>query len=200
MRSNVADLVAYIADDSKPANEVWLFLFIIVLEWSEDLEQAVVGAQAEADYRLGPTAIQHARYSRSARHVLCVLMAARFINPISRDDISYLFDVNRLTMSSLVAGSCTQPQRRSAAGNRACPGGRCASLNLLLLFINNQDYALILGMPGTGKTTAIARLVQLLVSAKLSVLVTAYTHSAVDNILLKLKVCRLAFDLDLNLF
>ncbi|KAJ7175873.1 DNA replication factor Dna2-domain-containing protein [Mycena filopes] len=36
-----------------------------------------------------------------------------------------------------------------------------------------QDYAMILGMPGTGKTT--------------TVLLTSYTHSAVDTILLKLK-------------
>lgn len=53
-----------------------------------------------------------------------------------------------------------------------------------------QDYALILGMPGTGKTTTIACLVQVLVAQGKSVLLTSYTHSAVDNILLKLrKVC-----------
>lgn len=49
-----------------------------------------------------------------------------------------------------------------------------------------QDYALILGMPGTGKTTAIAQLVRFLVSKGKSVLLTSYTHTAVDNILLKL--------------
>jgi DNA replication ATP-dependent helicase Dna2 len=51
-----------------------------------------------------------------------------------------------------------------------------------------QDYALILGMPGTGKTTAIAHMVKLLVSMGKSVLLTAFTNSAVDNILLKLQV------------
>eukprot|EP00047_Mylnosiga_fluctuans_P000645 m.197990 g.197990 ORF g.197990 m.197990 type:complete len:746 (+) comp10088_c0_seq51:4962-7199(+) len=50
-----------------------------------------------------------------------------------------------------------------------------------------QDYALILGMPGTGKTTTIALLVSILHRAGLTVLLTAFTHSAVDNILLKLK-------------
>ncbi|GJE93896.1 DNA replication ATP-dependent helicase/nuclease DNA2 [Phanerochaete sordida] len=50
-----------------------------------------------------------------------------------------------------------------------------------------EDYALILGMPGTGKTTVIAALIQCLVLLGKTVLLTSYTHSAVDNILLKLK-------------
>ncbi|KAJ1324900.1 DNA replication ATP-dependent helicase/nuclease Dna2 [Microdochium nivale] len=50
-----------------------------------------------------------------------------------------------------------------------------------------NDYALVLGMPGTGKTTTIAHIIRALVSQKKSVLLTSYTHSAVDNILLKLK-------------
>lgn len=49
-----------------------------------------------------------------------------------------------------------------------------------------QDYALILGMPGTGKTTMVAELIKELVRRGKSVLLTSYTHSAVDNILLKL--------------
>ena len=50
-----------------------------------------------------------------------------------------------------------------------------------------NDYTLILGMPGTGKTTVIAEIMKILVSAGKSVLLAAYTHSAVDNVLLKLK-------------
>ncbi|KAF9431240.1 Tripartite DNA replication factor [Podila epigama] len=49
-----------------------------------------------------------------------------------------------------------------------------------------QDYALILGMPGTGKTTTIAQIIHTLVNRGKSVLLTSYTHSAVDNVLLKL--------------
>ncbi|CCF58375.1 hypothetical protein KAFR_0E02220 [Kazachstania africana CBS 2517] len=49
-----------------------------------------------------------------------------------------------------------------------------------------QDYALILGMPGTGKTTVIAEIIKILVSNNKKILLTSYTHSAVDNILLKL--------------
>jgi len=50
-----------------------------------------------------------------------------------------------------------------------------------------KDYALVLGMPGTGKTTTIAHIIRALISQKKSVLLTSYTHTAVDNILLKLK-------------
>lgn len=50
-----------------------------------------------------------------------------------------------------------------------------------------KDYALVLGMPGTGKTTTIAHIIRALITQKKSVLLTSYTHTAVDNILLKLK-------------
>lgn len=53
--------------------------------------------------------------------------------------------------------------------------------------LNAEDYALILGMPGTGKTTVIAALVKALVDLGKTVFLTSYTHSAVDNVLLKLK-------------
>ncbi|EKG19182.1 DNA replication factor Dna2 [Macrophomina phaseolina MS6] len=50
-----------------------------------------------------------------------------------------------------------------------------------------QDYALVLGMPGTGKTTTIAHIIRSLVAKGKSVLLTSYTHTAVDNILLKIR-------------
>jgi KaiC/GvpD/RAD55 family RecA-like ATPase len=50
-----------------------------------------------------------------------------------------------------------------------------------------EDYALVLGMPGTGKTTTIAHIIRVLVENGKSVLLTSYTHTAVDNILLKIK-------------
>ncbi|KAJ1989417.1 DNA replication endonuclease-helicase Dna2 [Coemansia spiralis] len=53
--------------------------------------------------------------------------------------------------------------------------------------LSANDYALVMGMPGTGKTTTIAELVDVLVSQGKSVLLTSYTHIAVDNILLKLQ-------------
>ena len=50
-----------------------------------------------------------------------------------------------------------------------------------------KDYALVLGMPGTGKTTTIAHIIRALVSQNKSVLLASYTHTAVDNILLKIQ-------------
>eukprot|EP00730_Choanoeca_flexa_P018031 TRINITY_DN8742_c0_g1_i3.p1 TRINITY_DN8742_c0_g1~~TRINITY_DN8742_c0_g1_i3.p1 ORF type:complete len:1308 (+),score=258.03 TRINITY_DN8742_c0_g1_i3:39-3962(+) len=50
-----------------------------------------------------------------------------------------------------------------------------------------SDYALIQGMPGTGKTTVISQLVRILVASGRRVLLSAFTHSAVDNIMLKLR-------------
>lgn len=55
------------------------------------------------------------------------------------------------------------------------------------MVLRAHDYALILGMPGTGKTTVISELIKILAAAGKSILLTSYTHSAVDNILLKLK-------------
>uniref|UniRef100_A0A8C7Y0A8 DNA replication ATP-dependent helicase/nuclease n=1 Tax=Oryzias sinensis TaxID=183150 RepID=A0A8C7Y0A8_9TELE len=57
----------------------------------------------------------------------------------------------------------------------------------------SKDYTLIVGMPGTGKTTTICTLVRILQACGFSVLLTSYTHSAVDNILLKLKRFRVGF-------
>lgn len=50
-----------------------------------------------------------------------------------------------------------------------------------------KDYALVLGMPGTGKTTTIAQIIRALTAQGKSVLLTSYTHTAVDNILLKIR-------------
>ncbi|MCJ1399808.1 Tripartite DNA replication factor [Xylographa trunciseda] len=50
-----------------------------------------------------------------------------------------------------------------------------------------RDYALVLGMPGTGKTTTIAHIIRALTAQGKTVLLTSYTHTAVDNILLKIQ-------------
>ena len=50
-----------------------------------------------------------------------------------------------------------------------------------------QDYAIILGMPGTGKTTTTAHIIKTLVERGKSVLLTAYTHTALDNVLVKVR-------------
>uniref|UniRef100_A0A914CZG4 DNA replication ATP-dependent helicase/nuclease n=1 Tax=Acrobeloides nanus TaxID=290746 RepID=A0A914CZG4_9BILA len=50
-----------------------------------------------------------------------------------------------------------------------------------------KDYLLIQGLPGSGKTTTIVALVRCLLRLGRSVLLTAYTNSAVDNMVIRLK-------------
>lgn len=56
------------------------------------------------------------------------------------------------------------------------------------LAMKSEDYTLICGMPGTGKTTVICQIIKILVEQhRKKILFTSYTHSAIDNVLLKLK-------------
>lgn len=48
------------------------------------------------------------------------------------------------------------------------------------------DCALVLGFPGTGKSSTIAAAIMAMLNKGKSVLVSAYTNSAVDSILIKL--------------
>lgn len=52
--------------------------------------------------------------------------------------------------------------------------------------LSSDKYSLIRGMPGTGKTQVITELLKCLIMNKKRVLITSFTHSAVDNIILKL--------------
>lgn len=56
----------------------------------------------------------------------------------------------------------------------------------VLKVISAEDFALIQGLPGTGKSATIVFLTRLLVARGKRVLLTSYTHSAVDNLLCKL--------------
>lgn len=56
-----------------------------------------------------------------------------------------------------------------------------------------QEYVLLKGFPGTGKTRTLIALVELLVKIGKSVLITANTHSAVDNILIGLMEKKIDF-------
>ncbi|XP_043517385.1 DNA replication ATP-dependent helicase/nuclease DNA2 isoform X1 [Frieseomelitta varia] len=63
----------------------------------------------------------------------------------------------------------------------------------VLKAISANEYFLIKGMPGTGKTQTVVALVEVLHKIGRSVLITAHTNSAVDNILLKLLDKRIDF-------
>lgn len=59
--------------------------------------------------------------------------------------------------------------------------------NAVITSLTCSDYHLILGIPGSGKTTTIAVLLNLLLKLEKKVLVTSFTNNALDNILIKLK-------------
>eukprot|EP00762_Andalucia_godoyi_P003960 ANDGO_05638.mRNA.1 DNA replication ATP-dependent helicase/nuclease DNA2 len=59
-------------------------------------------------------------------------------------------------------------------------------IQAILHVLRANDYSLILGMPGTGKTTTLAHLIAILAKSGKSVLLCSYTHSAVDAVLMKL--------------
>ena len=56
-----------------------------------------------------------------------------------------------------------------------------------------ENYMLIKGLPGTGKTQTLVQLIKLLLIMKKTVLITSHTNAAVDNILLRLKEQRIDF-------
>lgn len=56
----------------------------------------------------------------------------------------------------------------------------------VLLALRSDDYMLLRGLPGTGKTQTIAVLVLLLAMSGQRVLVTSHTHSAVDTMLTRI--------------
>eukprot|EP00106_Octopus_bimaculoides_P016352 XP_014783794.1 PREDICTED: DNA replication ATP-dependent helicase/nuclease DNA2-like isoform X2 [Octopus bimaculoides] len=72
------------------------------------------------------------------------------------------------------------------------PLNKLQKVALLKVFMS-EDYVVICGYPGTGKTSTIVALIQMLVASGISILVASFTHSAVDNILLKLRKEKIQF-------
>lgn len=101
------------------------------------------------------------------------LFKARELRQLIVDNIAPVFRAS--TPKYTIAGPASQ-QQLNVDQRRAIEKVMCA-----------KDYALVLGMPGTGKTTTIAHIIRALASQGKSVLLASYTHTAVDNILLKIK-------------
>lgn len=101
---------------------------------------------------------------------------------------------NAIAHASNLVLSCSQEAAREPQGMTRSSPVNCkkhANLNedqscALNMVLNAKDYTLILGMPGTGKTTTITAIVASLVERGKTVLLSAYTNSAVDTIVLKL--------------
>ncbi|KAL8766797.1 MAG: hypothetical protein Q9209_006536 [Squamulea sp. 1 TL-2023] len=125
---------------------------------------------------------------------------------IDKDEFSNGMATVRNNLISLMAKDVfgSQPLRRLIIENvaptfRSCPTSYSlgnsvsqASLNIdqrnaIEKVMSAKDYALVLGMPGTGKTTTIAHIIRALTAQGKSILLTSYTHTAVDNILLKIR-------------
>ena len=51
---------------------------------------------------------------------------------------------------------------------------------------SSKDYTLIQGLPGSGKTSAISFVARLLAAHGKKVLITSYTHAAVDTLLMNM--------------
>ncbi|KJE89042.1 helicase [Capsaspora owczarzaki ATCC 30864] len=115
---------------------------------------------------------------------------------LTRDNLASLFVASanarrRALIVELAAPTFDEPSVAVAAVPTDANAAAASNLNVdqlraIDLVQRCRDYALILGMPGSGKTTTIAELVRRLVAQGLSVLLCAYTHTAVDNILLKM--------------
>ena len=53
--------------------------------------------------------------------------------------------------------------------------------------IECQNYHMVLGTPGSGKTSVIVALLKILAHMKKRVLVVSFTNLAIDNVLIRLK-------------
>ncbi|XP_021710497.1 DNA replication ATP-dependent helicase/nuclease DNA2 isoform X2 [Aedes aegypti] len=63
----------------------------------------------------------------------------------------------------------------------------------VLTAVGTKTYCLFKGLPGTGKTQTVIALIRLLVAMNKSILITSNTHSAVDNVLLRLLTYNIKF-------
>lgn len=81
-----------------------------------------------------------------------------------------------------MAKVCRSTSSKSSESNLRLNASQLDAVDKVL---SAEDYALILGMPGTGKTTIIAALIREFVARGKTVLLSSYTHSAVDTILRK---------------
>ncbi|CAD6259843.1 unnamed protein product [Miscanthus lutarioriparius] len=127
---------------------------------------------------------------------------------IDKDEFSSSFAIMRLNLVQLFAQNPQNSQLRKLIVDLEAPrfdSGGLFSQDPALSYIrslpnlNNdqqrslhkilgaKDYALILGMPGTGKTYTMVHAVKSLLIRGESILLTSYTNSAIDTLLMKLK-------------
>ncbi|KAL0867715.1 hypothetical protein ABMA27_008447 [Loxostege sticticalis] len=79
-----------------------------------------------------------------------------------------------------------QPREVGRLGSKMMRGLNIEQQRAVLRALAATHYALLRGLPGTGKTQTLSVLIQMAVALKMRILVTAHTHSAVDNLLARL--------------
>ena len=104
---------------------------------------------------------------------------------IMEKDVFGAMPLRRLVIED-VAPSFRPIDKQHLAGPNAEASLNIDQRNAIAKVMSAEDYALVLGMPGTGKTTTISHIIRALVAQGKSILLTSYTHTAVDNILLKI--------------
>ena len=60
--------------------------------------------------------------------------------------------------------------------------------NTIQKILITQDYTLIQGLPGTGKSSIISLIIRILIAKNEKIILSSYTNNAIDNILMKLKL------------
>lgn len=105
--------------------------------------------------------------------------------PMARYNLVYLVAMPGLTLRDLVV-NLRRPRFLEGALDKVPAGLNEDQAHAIRLFQRAEDYALIRGMPGTGKTTTTVTIIQSIIARGQTVLVSGYTHSAVDNIVSKL--------------
>ncbi|KIL65109.1 hypothetical protein M378DRAFT_186544 [Amanita muscaria Koide BX008] len=125
--------------------------------------------------------------SKRLRELVVDLEAPSFYDDVPEEAKKLLDSLVVETKSQADAGQAKLVPHKT--NDQTISGGlNPTQMHALRRILSAQDYALVLGMPGTGKTTVIAALICALVQLGKTVLLTSYTHSAVDTILLKLEL------------
>ncbi|KAJ1358151.1 hypothetical protein KIN20_016475 [Parelaphostrongylus tenuis] len=108
------------------------------------------------------------------------------------DDASHrlrklIIDLETPTLSSSSVSSLPQSVHKILSDCEASDQLNVEQKKAVQCALLSSDYTLIEGFPGSGKTTTIVTLLRCLLEMKRSVLLTANTHSALDNVLSKMR-------------
>lgn len=144
---------------------------------------AIAGMEASCSARgKGPYRLDKDRYGGNWRHVRGAMVQLVCDSAMSRAS-QLLIDL-RAPVFAEMAGLF---HRLPAAVKQRLDKLNAGQRGAVLAGLRAEDYALIAGYPGAGKTETIATLLEALCALGKRVLLCAHTHSAVDNVLLRIR-------------